>query len=122
MDQCAGLTLRQPFERLGGPRFVARQLLVLPHQPSDQGPVVRFAGHARFLPVARLISHARQMTPSLRSPAITAVSTLLRTAPSLGGASLLSASLLRLGPFAWHRRRGSRSSPQEPETGSRRLY
>jgi len=45
------------------------------------------------------------MTPSLRSPAITAVSTLLRTAPSLGGASLLSASLFRLGPFAWHRRR-----------------
>src|SRR5271165_2290540 len=39
MNQCAGLTLRQPFERLGGPRFVARQLLVLAHQPSDQGPV-----------------------------------------------------------------------------------
>src|SRR6185436_18018877 len=39
MDQCAGLTLRQPFERFGGPRFVARQLLVLTHQPSDQGPV-----------------------------------------------------------------------------------
>ena len=69
------------------------------------GNVVRFAGHAGFLPVARLISHAHQMTPSLRSPAITAVSTLLRTAPSLGGASLLSASLFRLGPFAWHRRR-----------------
>ena len=69
------------------------------------GNVVRFAGHAGFLPVARLISHACQMTPSLRSPAITAVSTLLRTAPSLGGASLLSASLFRLGPFAWHRRR-----------------
>ena len=64
------------------------------------GNAVRFAGHARFLPVARLISHARQMTPSLCSPAITAVSTLLRTAPSLGGASLLSASLFRLGPFA----------------------
>ena len=31
MDQCAGLTLRQPFERFGGPRFVARQLLVLTH-------------------------------------------------------------------------------------------
>ena len=32
------------------------------------GNVVRFAGHAGFLPVVRLISHARQMTPSLRSP------------------------------------------------------
>jgi len=32
------------------------------------------------------------MTPPLRSSAITAVSTLLRAAPSLGGASLLSAS------------------------------
>ena len=39
MDECARLTLRQPFERFGGPRFVARQLLVLSHQPSDQGPV-----------------------------------------------------------------------------------
>jgi len=45
------------------------------------------------------------MTPSLRSSAIAAVSTLLRTAPSLGGASLLSASPFGLGPFAWHRRR-----------------
>src|SRR4029077_1141469 len=39
MDQCAGLTLRQPFERFGGPRFVARQLLAPPQHPSDQGPV-----------------------------------------------------------------------------------
>src|SRR5271167_1531762 len=39
MDECAGLTMRQPFERFGGARFVARQLLVLTHQPSDQGPV-----------------------------------------------------------------------------------
>src|SRR5271165_6448186 len=69
------------------------------------GNVLRFAGHERFLPVAQLISHARRMTPSLRSPAITAVSTLLRTAPSLGGASLMSASRFGLGPFAWHRRR-----------------
>ncbi len=65
----------------------------------------RFAGHERFLPVVRLISHAHWMTPSLRSSAVTVVSTLLRTAPSLGSASLLSASLLGLGPFAWHRRR-----------------
>ena len=69
------------------------------------GNVVRFAGHKRFLPVARLIFHARQMTPSLRSSAITAASTLVRTAPSLGGASLLSASPFGLEPFAWHRRR-----------------
>ena len=39
MDECAWLALRQPFERFGSPRFVARQLLVLAHQPSDQGPV-----------------------------------------------------------------------------------
>src|SRR5271165_5771263 len=39
MNECSGLALRQPFERLDGPRFVARQLLVLAHQPSDQGPV-----------------------------------------------------------------------------------
>src|SRR5207302_3613196 len=39
MGECAGLTLRQPFERFGGPRFVARQLLMLAHQPSDQGPI-----------------------------------------------------------------------------------
>src|SRR6202020_342844 len=65
----------------------------------------RVSGHGRFLPVARLISCGRQMTPSLRSSAIAAVSTLLRTAPSLDGASLLSASPFGLGPFAWHRRR-----------------
>jgi hypothetical protein len=27
MDECAGLTLRQPFERFGGASLVARQLL-----------------------------------------------------------------------------------------------
>src|SRR5271165_1360099 len=47
MDQCAGLTFRQPFERLGGPRFVARQLLVLTHQPSDQGSVPEFWGEVQ---------------------------------------------------------------------------
>ena len=31
--------MRQPFEHFGGPRFTARHLLVLPHQPPDQGPV-----------------------------------------------------------------------------------
>jgi len=45
------------------------------------------------------------MTPPLRSTAITAVSTLLRTAPSLGGALLLSASPCGLVPFACHRHR-----------------
>src|ERR1700690_3104898 len=39
MDECAWLTLRQPFERFGGPLFMARHLLVLTHQPPDQGPV-----------------------------------------------------------------------------------
>ena len=47
---------------------------VQPGFPNQRlGNVVRFAGHADS-PVARLISHACQMTPSLRSPAITAVS------------------------------------------------
>src|ERR1700733_10897005 len=39
MDECAWLTLPQPCERFGGPRFMARRLLVLTHQPPDQGPV-----------------------------------------------------------------------------------
>src|SRR6476469_1914860 len=62
------------------------------------------------------------MTPPLRSSAITAVSMLLRTAPSLGGASLLSASPFGLGLSLGIATEGSRSSTQEPETGSRRLY
>jgi len=45
------------------------------------------------------------MTPPLRSAAITAASSLLRAAPSLDGASLLSASPFGLEPFACHRRR-----------------
>src|SRR5262249_52334755 len=67
--------------------------------------VIRLADHARLLPVARLISHGCWMTPPLRSTAITAASTLLRAAPPLGGALLLSASPFGLVPFAWHRRR-----------------
>src|ERR1700679_109156 len=51
------------------------------------------------------LTHARWMTPPLRSPAITAASSLLRAPPSLGGASLLSASPFELVPFAWHHRR-----------------
>src|ERR1700759_5043853 len=39
MDECAWLTWPQPFERCSGPRFVARQLLVLAHQPSNQSLV-----------------------------------------------------------------------------------
>src|SRR3954452_13790842 len=62
----------------------------LPYQ--GLGNVVRLAGHAGFLPISRLIPHACRMTPPLRSSAVTAVSTLLRAAPSLGGASLPSAS------------------------------
>src|SRR3954453_20544435 len=74
-------------------------------QPTTDRNVVRLAGHAGFLLVAQLIPPACRMTPPLRSTAITAVSTLLRTAPSLGGASLLSASPCGLVPFACHRHR-----------------
>jgi len=45
------------------------------------------------------------MMQPLRSTAITAASTLLRAAPSLGDASLLSASPFELVPFASHRHR-----------------
>jgi len=45
------------------------------------------------------------MTQPLRSTAITAASTLLRAAPSLDGASLLSALPFELVPFALHRHR-----------------
>jgi len=45
------------------------------------------------------------MTQPLRSTAVTAVSSLLRAAPSLDGASLLSALPIGLVLFAWHRRR-----------------
>src|SRR5262245_36484452 len=72
----------------------------LPYQ--GLGNVIGLAGHAGFLPVARLFLHACWMMPPLRSSAITAASTLLRAAPSLGGASLLSASPLGLVPFAYH--------------------
>jgi len=46
------------------------------------------------------------MTRPLRSAAVTAASTLLRVAPPLDCASVLSASQLSLlGPFPWHRNR-----------------
>ena len=61
-------------------------------------------------PGRRLISHASWMTPLLRSSAITAVSALLRAAPSLGGASLLSASLFGLCLSLVITTEGSRSS------------
>jgi len=53
----------------------------------------------------RLTHGMTWMTQPLRSAAITAASSLLRVAPPLDGASLLSASPLGLEPFAWHRRR-----------------
>jgi len=43
------------------------------------------------------------MTQPLRSATITAASSLLRAAPSLDSASLLSALPIGLVPFAWHR-------------------
>jgi len=63
-------------------------------------------GHGRtLLPLARLTCVITRITQPLRSTAITAASSLLRVAPPLDGASLLSASPLGLAPFAWHRRR-----------------
>jgi len=45
------------------------------------------------------------VTRPLRSAAVTAASALLRAAPPLGGASVLSASPFGLVPFPSHRRR-----------------
>ncbi len=62
------------------------------------------------------------MTPSLRSSAITAVSTLLRTASSLAALRYRRPRLSGLGVrLAWPPK-GSRSSTPEPETGPRRLH
>ena len=67
MDECAWLALRQPFERLGGPRFVARQLLVLAHQPSDQGPVHATPDRLerRAMEMAIILMPSPQVGPSM---------------------------------------------------------
>ena len=64
---------------------------IIPPMPRTQA-CHKACGSSRIPPGCPVDPHARRMTPPLRSPAITAVSTLLRAAPSLGGASLLSAS------------------------------
>ncbi len=82
--QAAGELRLEPLDRLCVDP--CGSMIGLHTQPSfpDQclGNVVRFAGHGRFLPVARLISGPPD-DAVLRSSAIAAVSTLLRTAPSL---------------------------------------
>ena len=87
-------------------RGTAIVLHILKRLPYESFGNVKWLGcHARLLPLTRLALPSPRMTPPLCSAAITAASTLLRAAPSLDGALLLSASSFGLVPFASHRRR-----------------
>jgi hypothetical protein len=87
-------------------RSTAIVLHILKCLPYESFGNVKWLGcHARLLPLTRLALLSPRMTPPLCSAAITAASTLLRAAPSLDGALLLSALPFGLVPFASHRRR-----------------